>query len=203
MALTRRAALRSGSLLLAGSVAGCLGGGSGGETVQEMPSPTIGPDDASVTVQAFEDYACPHCRTFAVQVLPRIESEYVSGGDVKYEHHDFPFVHPDWSWKTASAARAVQDEQGDEAFFEFSHKLYQNMNNYSIDLISTLADAVGADPEPIADAARNLTYKPVLEADKELGKQKGVQGTPTVFVDDQKAQDFSFETVSQLIESRL
>lgn len=203
MHLTRRAALRAGTLVAAGGLAGCLGDGGAGNTVDSLPAPTKGAADAPVTVQAFEDFACPHCKTFANQVLPRIESEYVESGEVVYEHHDYPFVDPEWSWKTASAARAVQDNQGNAAFFEFAHGIYRHIGSYSLDAIGTVAESVGADPDSVRSAASDLVYKPVLEADKSLGKQQGVTGTPMVFVNGEKQPDFSFSTVSSAIESEL
>ena len=205
MELTRRSVLGSGAAITAGALAGCLGGdgGGGGDTVDSLPTPILGSEDAPVTVQGFEDFACPHCGTFALEVLPRVESEYVESGDVVYEHHDFPFVDPEWSWQAASAARAVQDTQGNEAFFEFTKGVYQNMNSKSIDVLRTLAERVDADPDTVESAARDLTYKPVLESDESLGKQKGVQGTPTVFVNDQKLEDFAFQTIASAVESHL
>jgi len=202
MTLSRRAALRSGTAIAIGGLAGCLGGGSTAERVDSLPAPTLGSADAPVTVQAFEDFSCGHCGTFALQVLPQIVSEYVEPGEVRYEHHDFPFI-SEWSWKAASAARAVQDNVGNEAFFAFSKGLYRNMDAYSLDLVGSLAAEVGAEPETVRAAAADLVYKPVLEADEELGRQKGVQGTPTVFVDGQKVANYSFGTVSNSIESRL
>ncbi len=202
MKLTRRAAIGSTAALAVGGLAGCLGGNSG-ETVDSLPSPTLGPENAPVTVQVFEDYACSHCGTFALEHFPQIVSEYVEPGEVRFEHHDFPFVDGEWSWKTASAARAVQDTVGEEAFFQYSKGLYQNMNSYTLDLIESLAEQVDADPETVRSAASNLTYRPVLEADKEKGSEMGVSGTPTVFVEGEKAADYSFGTVSSLIESNL
>lgn len=204
MELSRRSVLRGGATVTAGALAGCLGNsGGGGDQVENLPTPTIGDDGAPVTVQAFEDFSCPHCGTFALQVLPKIVSRYVEPGDVQYEHHDFPFVDPDWSWQAASAARAVQEGQGNEAFFEFAKGVYQNMDSKSIDVLGKLAERVEADREAVESAARDLTYKPVLESDKSLGKQKGVQGTPTVFVNDQKLENYAFETVSSAIDSTL
>ena len=203
MELTRRDALRGAGVLTVGGLAGCLGGGSGGETVDSLPAPTKGPSDAPITVQAFEDFSCSHCRNFALDVLPRLESEYIQSGDVRYEHHDFPFVEPEWSWKVASGARAVQDEYGNEMFFEFAHGIYQNFGNYSLDLIGTVAEQVGADPDLVKSAASELTYKPVLESDKSLGEQQGVTGTPMVFVNGTMAEDYSFSTVSAAIDAEL
>lgn len=203
MELTRRAALRGGTLLAVGGLAGCLGGDSG-ETVDSLPAPTKGSADAAVTVQAFEDFACGHCRTFALEVLPEIESRYVESGEVSYEHRDFPLpVDAEWSWAAPSAARAVQDTVGDEAFFEFATGLYRNMDGYSMDLMESLAEEVGADPETVRTAAADVVYRPVLEADKSRGEEMGVTGTPMVFVDGTLADDYSLGTVSNLIDTKL
>lgn len=202
MQLTRRAALRRGGALGIAGLAGCLGD-STGQTVDSLPAPTMGDTNAPVVVQGFEDFMCPHCGTFALQVLPDIESEYVEPGDVRYEHHDFPLPIGEWSWKAGSAARSVQDNVGNEAFFEFSKGMYRNMENYSLEVVEALAEEVGADPETVAADASGLTYKPVLEADRELGQQKGVSGTPTVFVNGSMTDDPSFDTVAAAIESEL
>jgi protein-disulfide isomerase len=206
MVRSRRDLLRAGGIALATGIAGCLGNedpaASDVETVDSLPTPTLGPDDAPVTVAVYEDYACPHCQTYTQNTLPKIRSEYVSEGIVQYEHHDFPIpVDERWSWQVASAARGVQDTVGVEAFFEFSSGAYENLGSYSMDVIESLATEVGADPETIRTAAESEVYRPVLEADREQGVEAGVEGTPTVFVNGSSAHRYDWETVSQAIES--
>ncbi|MFB6256669.1 MAG: thioredoxin domain-containing protein [Haloplanus sp.] len=123
MERTRRAYLAAAAGLGLGATAGCLGGSSGGAngctiedepTVGELPAPTLGSSDAGVTVMAFEDFACPHCATYSLEVFPQLRSEYVEPGVVRHEFHDFPIpVDETWSWQAASAARGVQDETDD------------------------------------------------------------------------------------------
>lgn len=43
-----------------------------------------GSDTAPVTVQAFLDYTCPHCRQFETEVFPRIKLAYIDSGRVKW-----------------------------------------------------------------------------------------------------------------------
>jgi len=189
-------------------VAGCLGGtdgsstdGSGG-TVDSLPAPVQGDPEDGVTVQVFEDYACPHCRQYERDVFPKLEADYVEPGTIRYEHHDFPIpVDERWSWVAASAARGVQDHVGDAAFFEYAHTLFEHQTEYSLDLISDLAGDVGADGETIRAAASNQTYRPVLEADRELGLQMGLDGTPEVYVDGEKTPDYAYGTIAQFIEN--
>ncbi len=211
MRLSRRSYLAAGGAAATG-LAGCLGGSSGSVpdcpeapegTVEEMPRPVVGDPEASVTVAVFEDFACPHCATYSLQVFPEIKSAYVDSGKIRYEHHDFPLpVSQKWSWAAASAARAVQNAADDATFFEYAHDLYENQGDYSMSLVSDLADGVGVTGCVAEVAARKLTYEPYLKAEQRRAKQRGVPGTPAVFVNGTKV-DPSASQIRQAIESRL
>mgnify|MGYP006299267419 CR=1 FL=1 len=220
MTRTRRDVLRASGVALTGGIAGCLGAGDGdgmdngedadddddaGPTttdVEALPTPTLGPDDAPVTVAVYTDYACPHCQRYTAETLPRIREEYVSDGVVRYEHHDFPIPVDDrWSWQVASAARGVQDSGGDAAFFEFTSAIYPHLESYSLDVIRSTAEAVGADPESIETAAAEELYRPVVQADREAAADRGVERTPTILVDGEPTSHYELWAVRGAIES--
>jgi protein-disulfide isomerase len=210
---TRRQYLRAvaGVAGSTGLVAGCLGGGSDEgargcaiedePTVSELPSPTLGPSDADVIVEAFEDFACPHCATYSLEVFPEIRSEYVDSGVVRYEFHDLPVpVDERWSWQAASAARGVQDETDDERFFEYAHALFENQGDFSPELITDLAEEVGAPGCAIQADAINETYRPVIEADRQRAVDRGAQGTPAVYVGGRSVSP-SYDAIASAIEA--
>lgn len=222
MRTTRRAFLAGAGTAL-GGVAGCLGGASGSgpsapdvqnpqgvngctlreeEPVEQLPTPAIGDPDAGVTVKAWEDYACPHCATYVLEVLPKLRSEYVEPGKIRYEHHDFPIPMSDWSWWAASAARGVQDRKDVQTFYDYSHDLFANQDSYSKELVTELANQVGAPGCEIQSDAVYTTYEPVLQADRRAGEQAGVSGTPAVFVNGESVEP-SYEAVSSAIDSAL
>lgn len=206
---SRRTLLHSSALLLTGALAGCTGSDDGGSgsgpadeaTVDSLPTPTIGPDDAAVTVSVYEDYACGHCRNYVRGTFPQIQEEYIDEGTVQYEHHDFPIpVDERWSWVIASAARAVQDEHGSDAFFEFATNIYEHFGSYSLDAIESVAADVGADAQQIRTAGDELVYRPVLVSDRERGIEAGVEGTPTIFVNGTPTEGYGWNAVSAAIE---
>lgn len=210
MANTRRALLAA-TVGVAGLGGGCLGGGSDGSTddcdvadepaVTDLPTPTLGADDADVTVAAFEDFACPHCATYSLEEFPEVRSELIDGGTVRYEHHDFPIpVDERWSWQAASAARGVQDETDDETFFEYARALFENQGDFSPALLTDLADDAGAPGCAIQADALDETYRPVLEGDREAGIDRGVQGTPTVFVAG-RSVDPTYDAIAAAVEA--
>lgn len=207
---TSRRAILGAAATTAGAVAatsGCLGPSSdrpspSGTVVESLPAPVQGDPDADVTVMAFEDLSCPHCRTYTLEVLPELAAEYVDSGVIRYEHHDFPIpVDGRWSWAAAGAARAVQDRVGDEAFFEYAHLLFENQDDYSIELVGSLAEEVGADPEAVRRAAETGTYRPVLEADRQRGTELGLEGTPEVYVNGEMTDGYDYDTVAAAIEA--
>ncbi|WP_277554986.1 thioredoxin domain-containing protein [Halobaculum limi] len=204
---TRRRALSAVAAVSAAGLAGCLGEQGGGDRVQSLPRPVRGDPDAAVTITTFEDFVCPHCQTFATQVLPDLEADYIEKGTVRHEHYDFPIPVDDrWSWQVPSAARAVQDTVGTEAFFEFVHLLFtEGWSNgraqYSEDLLASLAEEVGATPDDVVAAATSNRYRPVVESDRETGTKRGVRGTPAVFVNGTFIEQPTFSNIEAAIET--
>ncbi|MFO7833418.1 MAG: thioredoxin domain-containing protein [Halohasta sp.] len=215
----RRYLAATGAIAVGTGLAGCLGSNSGGESepdetshscelsdrdpVDELPQPTVGSDDATVTVDVFEDFACPGCRDFALGGLADLEAEY-AGDDVRFRRFDFLVVDSDWNEPVANAARSIQDELGDEAFFEFTLAAYENQSEFSWQVIGDLAEDVGDDPCRVLSDADGGTYDGVLEADQTEGEDRGVPGTPVAYVDGQQVEDAaSYESVKNAIDANL
>ncbi|ESS03544.1 MAG: protein-disulfide isomerase [uncultured archaeon A07HR67] len=199
MTHTRRALLAGAAACGGVGAAGCLGGseGAGGEgAVTEYDCgdasapepdaeyrPALGAADADVVVQAFEDFTCPHCATYTTEEFPTVRDEHVEPDTVRYEHWDFPIpVDEEWAVPVASAARGVGARQGDEAFFAFTSTVYESLGEYSLDTIGAAAEAAGADPCVAIADAQTESYADPVSTDRETGVDRGVQGTPTVYV---------------------
>ena len=187
---------------LAVALAGCLGGGTAQlDSFDSDDRPALGDDDAPVKMAVFEDFSCPGCRQFKTQIAPAIVEEYVLGGDVQYFHADFPIpVNETWSYAVPSAAWALFEEAGNNAFWSFATAIYQHQNSYSYDAIEDVADEVADAGSVARNAAENETYRERLDEDREQGEDWGVGGTPTVFVGDEQV-DSDFESVASAIES--
>jgi protein-disulfide isomerase len=184
-----------------------IGKGNGVKTPQcgtappaDLDAPTIGNADAAVTVAAYSDFSCPHCRDYALNVLPKIRHDFVQAGQVRYEHHAFPLPVNKWSRPAANAAREVQRRASDTAFFEYATALYRHQDSYSYDLFNQLASTVNVPGKPVEQAARNGAYCAVLNESIQQGLERGVSGTPTVFVNDRKLTAPSAKKLSGAIE---
>lgn len=189
-----------------GGLAGCLGGassGGSGDDPVELGAPYLGVDSresADAVIVAFEDFRCPHCRTFNATVLPRLREELLGDGDVRYEHHDFPVV-DDWSWRVAMAARSVQEQAGNAAFWTFADRAYERQPEMdSYDTIEAVAGETEADAETVVADAREGRHRSVVEADQEAGQEMDVRGTPMVFVNGE-AVESSYDAIAAAVRS--
>ena len=50
----------------------------------------LGPDGAPVKIKIFSSLTCPHCADFHINVVPKIEKEYIKTGKVQLIFVDFP-----------------------------------------------------------------------------------------------------------------
>jgi len=185
---TRRGVLASGAALSV-AAAGCLGDPPGASPDELDPNarPLLGSVDSPVRVTVFEDFGCPSCAQFNQNVLPSVEDQHVSAGNAHILHVDFPVpADKEWSYPVASAARAVFEEAGNDAFWSFADEMYANQNNFSMDLIESTADEIANVGAAARQATEEGTYRTEADSDRDLGREWGVEATPTVFVDDEE-----------------
>ena len=199
------------------SLAGCLGLGggsasadsdlpnynaSGGLSVnQPLDAPVKGDPNAGVTVAAYEDYACPHCQEYVQNVVPEIQSDYIDSNDIRYEHHDFPLpVDDPASYTAANAARAAQALAGDQAFWTYLDQLFANQSSLGPEFYASLGEETGLGADRIRSAATNRRFERTITNDKQQGMQKGIEGTPAVFVNG-TAVDPTVDAISSAIDA--
>ena len=199
---SRRRFLTVGGAAALTALAGCSGSsGADPDAIADDTRPALGEESAPVTVTVFEDFGCPSCRQFKAQATPAIVQRYVEPGDVRYLHADFPIpVDEAWSYPVAGAARAVFEEAGNDAFWDFSADIYEHQGSYSLEAIESVADDVAGVGSEARSAAEDDTYHEVVEADRDRGEEWGVSGTPSVFVDDEQVE---LNAIEEAIQSRL
>ena len=72
-----------------------------GAQIAQAPAPQVGPrregDDmvlgaanAPITLIEYASLTCPHCAAFATETFPKLKSEYIDKGLMKYIYRDYP-----------------------------------------------------------------------------------------------------------------
>lgn len=95
----------------------------------------IGAPEAPVSVIEYFSLTCPHCRDFHTQTFPRLRTEYVETGKVRYISRDFPLNRP------ALDAAVLAHCAGPDRYFAFIETLFNTFDNWTraADYLSVLS----------------------------------------------------------------
>lgn len=187
-------------------------GNIGSETTEEASftlegEPMLGDENASVTVVEFGDFYCPSCKSFTDGVKPRLESNYIETGYVKFYYLDFPLSFHNPQATAASVAAECTYQQNNSQFWPVHDTLYDQQRNidYTPDRLTELVrdNTEGLDYEQLRSCISNQETKDRVDEDQREGLNAGVQGTPTIFVNGEEASDFTYDTLSSMIDSEL
>jgi protein-disulfide isomerase len=208
MEVSRRDVLGATGAVGLSSTAGCLGiltpslPSCSGDQITDLSAPAKGPESAPVTVEVYSDFGCPHCATFADEAAPRI-SGLIEEGEVRYIHRDYPIPASGKSFPVANAARAVQDQGGTDSFWQFYALAFGHQGEFATAKLQEYAKQAGAANADIGRAVDDQPYCERIKADKSRGNDRGVSGTPTVFVGDEKLEGPSADSFESTVRNAL
>lgn len=211
-----RAAKASLAIALAAALSGC-GGGAAGPTPPidkatyvppqaELMAPgplgerVMGKPTAPVTVIEYVSLTCPHCAQFQKDLFPRMKKEFIDTGKVRYIVREFPIG------RTAGTAAIVNRcAPEDKYFFLLNAFLTRQPEWVSQDVrpdaIYAVAKSSGMSRETFDKCLSNQPIIDGLTEVKQRGRQFGVIGTPTFFINGRKAQGVvTYDEIKVMIE---
>jgi len=114
----------------------------------------LGRPTVKVTVQAWEDFQCPFCRQFTMQVEPQLVATYVETGKVRLVFRDFAFLGNESAWAAVGAALAEQQGKfWPYHDYLFANQLGENVGSFAVARLEGMADAVWARSDPMVDSS--------------------------------------------------
>lgn len=151
---------------------------------------SLGDPNAPVTIDVFEDFQCPACQRFTENTEPLIIENLVATGQARYVFHNYPFLDGNTvgtSGESDQAANASMCANEQDKFWEMHSILYANWNGenrgaFNTRRLQAMAESLGLDMDAFNSCFRANKYESEIQADFDLGRQMGVSGTPTIFV---------------------
>lgn len=137
-----------------------------------------GSPNAPVTIIEFSDFECPFCTRFYQQTLPSIEKNYINTGKVKFVYRDFPLGFHANAQKAAEAAECAA-EQG--KFWEMHNKIFDG-GELGVATLKQYATELGLDTSAFSECLDSGQMTSEVQKDFNDGKNYGVSGTPTFFI---------------------
>lgn len=155
---------------------------------------SAGPEDAAVTLVEFADFQCPACARFYGFSGRLIKQNYVDGGGtVRWVFYDYPLDQHPHAIPAALAARCA-GEQG--RYWPMHDLMFARQAQWSSKDdargdFEEMAEELGLDKGAFRECVREGRYLEQIFASAKYGQRLGVNSTPTLFVNGQRApQDY-------------
>jgi protein-disulfide isomerase len=152
-----------------------------------------GDPQAKVRIDVFEDFQCPACRLYTQSLEPQIMRNEVTSGRVYYVFHNFLVIdQATWdspkkeSHQAANAAMCAADQN---RFWDYHDILFnnwtgENVGNFTDARLVAYAQSLKLDMHKFNACFEANTFKSKIDADIASGTKLGVDGTPSIFVND-------------------
>ena len=165
---------------------------------------TLGPDSAKVEITEFSDFECPWCARFAILTMPDIRQRLIPTGLVKWRYMNFPLeIHANSPYAHLAAACAL--EQG--KFWDMHDALYMGQSEWAAEKnpmrrFFEYANRLGLNTDSLRACMTARRPWPEIEAEKCDGIRRGVNGTPTFFVNGRLLREMPvYDDLKRIVDS--
>jgi protein-disulfide isomerase len=138
-------------------------------------APSLGPEDAPVTVVEFSDYQCPACRS-THEVVKQVKAMY--GNQVRWIFKDYPLKIHKEAFKAAEAAHCAE-EQG--KFWEYQERAF-TAGKLDPDSLFNLAAEMGMDKDKFRECLQSGKYKDYINESIQDASRTGIDRTPSFII---------------------
>lgn len=148
--------------------------------------PGRGPADAPVVIIEYSDFECPFCRILA-KSLKQVQAEHPTLLRYYFKHSPMddacnPNIRRKFHEDACRAAYAAECARSQGKFWEMHDVMFDNNKRLGeADLVGYASD-LGLDPERFKACLHDPATDTAIKRDIAEGKAKGVDGTPTWFI---------------------
>lgn len=171
-----------------------------------LPDMALGPANSPVTITEYASMTCPHCAAFAEKVFPKIKSEYIDTGKVRYVFREFPL-----DIKAAAGsmlARCIaKDDSG--KYFAVIDMLFKQQSDWvmknTTETLTRIGKQAGLSQQAVEDCLKDQALLDKIAADQKYAAEVlKVDSTPTFFINGDKIKgEASFEEFDKRIKPLL
>jgi len=139
--------------------------------------PSIGPEDAPITIVEFSDYQCPYCTRWHEQVYKPLLNAYPGKIRLVYRHFPLTSIHPD-AFPAAEAAMCAGEQN---AYWPLHEKIFSK-DALGSSVYLQYAQELDLDMTAFESCITEHKYQEAVQADLDFAVDLGVRSTPTFFI---------------------
>jgi protein-disulfide isomerase len=171
-----------------------------------MPDMALGPANAAVTITEYASMTCPHCAAFTEKVFPKIKSEYIDSGKIRFVFREFPL-----DIKAAAGSMLARCVAKDDAgkYFAVVDMLFRQQESWvmknTTETLIRIGKQAGLSQQQVEDCLKDQALLDKIAADQKYANEVlKVNSTPTFFINGEMVKgDQSFEEFDKRIKSLL
>lgn len=144
----------------------------------------LGDPQATVTIQVWEDFLCPHCRDWTATVEPKLFNEYIKTGKVRLEFHPLPLA--GFAPASTMAGLAAECAADQNLFWQYHDRLFEAQEEgqagYTEPRLLEKAKTVGLDESQFTQCLASRQHQPKLDASWKTANELGLDSTPSILI---------------------
>tara|TARA_B100001142_G_C14187253_1_gene598540 strand:+ start:287 stop:880 length:594 start_codon:yes stop_codon:yes gene_type:complete len=175
------------------------------ETSKPLSGRVLGNADAKIIIEEYASMSCGHCASFHNNDLKGIKKEYIDKGAAKLIFYDFPLD------RGAMIGSMITQCMNDDQFYPVLNRLFQKQAEWTrsddiMKSISEILQPLGLEKATILSCLEETTenqerWKSLLAGRKYAIDIKGVEATPTFFVNGQKFEGkFNLKNLKKILK---
>jgi protein-disulfide isomerase len=213
--ITRRAVTAALSLTGLGLLAGLspirIMSGAMAQSASDVAKPVLLPDmalgstEAKATIVEYAAATCPHCARFNATVFPKLKSEYIDPGKVRYVFREFPLNIKDVACSMLARTIAGNDAGKYFAIVDTFFRQQDQLVEKTTETLSRIGKQAGLSQQAVEACLKDQAMLDKLTADRKFAMNVlKVEGTPTFFVNGEAfVGETPFEEFDKKIKSLL
>jgi len=172
---------------------------------QSLPDMALGPADAKVTIVEYAAPTCPHCARFNKDVFPKIKSEYIDTGKIRYVFRNFPLNIKDLACEMLARCIAKDDAAKYLAVVDIMFQQQNQLVEKTGDTLKLIGRQAGLSTQAVEDCLKDQAMQDKIAAVQKYAEDVlKVDSTPTFFVNGEViVGETAFEEFDKRIKSLL
>jgi protein-disulfide isomerase len=207
--ITRRSVLIAGAAVAALAATPALAQEEGApvDLAELLKPPALGDmalgadEGAKVTIVEYASATCPHCAAFHKDVWPKLKTDYIDTGKIRFIFREFPLNDP------ALAAFMIARAAPKESYFPLIGVFFDTLETWAKDPANGLlniAKQAGFTQEKFDATLKDEKLAKGIMEIRDAGAKFGVQGTPTFFLNGKPMRgEVTYDTLKADIDKLL
>ncbi len=207
--ITRRSVLLAGAAIAALAATPALAQEEGApvDLAELLKPPALGDmalgadEGAKVTIVEYASATCPHCAAFHKDVWPKLKTDYIDTGKIRFIFREFPLNDP------ALAAFMIARAAPKESYFPLIGVFFDTLETWAKDPANGLlniAKQAGFTQEKFDATLKDEKLAKGIMEIRDAGAKFGVQGTPTFFLNGKPMRgEVTYDTLKADIDKLL